>query len=211
MAIQKMPNGCELRDQLGRDWAIQVKPVGSADDAWMYLKGVRDLQVNIETNDTDSTTIDMDGWTGTTKISRSLTITAEGKFVVVEGLAVLEKSQQLLKVTGEEIGSNGTIDVRVWRTDVDEGWEVTATNGFTTSGGREDLRQFTSTLTSNCAPVRIHSVQEGAATKESVVIDMAEYLGVLNAAAAKGDTDEDTEDTGALPGVGAGVEPGAGA
>ena len=121
--FQLMPNGCELRDQLGRDWAIQVKPVGAAADEWTFLRGVTDLQVNIETQDTDSTTIDMQGWTGTTKISRSLTITAEGKFVAIDGLPVLEKSQELLYVSGGELGADGTIDVRVWRTDIDEGWD----------------------------------------------------------------------------------------
>ena len=107
-----MPNGCELRDQLGRDWAIQVKPVGADASEYMFLRGVTDLKVNIETQDTDSTTIDMQGWTGTTKISRSLTITAEGKFVSIDGLPVLEKSQELLYVSGGELGADGTVDVR---------------------------------------------------------------------------------------------------
>lgn len=177
--FQLMPNGCELRDQLGRDWAIQVKPVGADASEYTFLRGVTDLQVNIETQDTDSTTIDMQGWTGTTKISRSLTITAEGKFVAIDGLPVLEKSQELLYVSGGELGADGTIDVRVWRTDIDEGWEVTATNGFTTGGGANELRTFTSTLTSNCAPTRIHSVEEGAFKQESKVVDMEEYLKVL--------------------------------
>lgn len=183
--FQLMPNGCELRDQLGRDWAIQVKPVGADASEYMFLRGVTDLQVNIETQDTDSTTIDMQGWTGTTKISRSLTITAEGKFVSIDGLPVLEKSQELLYVSGGELGADGTVDVRVWRTDIDEGWEVTATNGFTTGGGANELRTFTSTLTSNCAPTRIHSVEEGKGKEESKVVDMAEYLKVLRPGNAK--------------------------
>lgn len=189
--FQTMPNSCELRDQLGRDWAIQVKPVGAAASEYVYLKGITSLEVNIETNDTDSTTIDMGGWTGTTKVSRALTITAEGKFVAIDGQPVLERSQELLKVTGEELGAAGTIDVRVWRTDIDEGWEVTATNGFSTAGGNE-LRTFTSTLTSNCAPTRIHSVEEGAGQEESKPVDMDEYLSILEPrggnAPAGGDT-----------------------
>lgn len=189
--FQLMPNGCELRDQLGRDWAIQVKPVGADANEWTFLRGVTDLQVNIETQDTDSTTIDMQGWTGTTKISRSLTITAEGKFVAIDGLPVLEKSQELLYVSGGELGADGTIDVRVWRTDIDEGWEVTATNGFTTGGGANELRTFTSTLTSSCAPTRIHSVEEGAFKQESKVVDMDEYLAVLRPGNTNTNTDNE--------------------
>ncbi|MDO5032052.1 MAG: hypothetical protein Q4E25_05335 [Corynebacterium sp.] len=65
----------------------------------------------------------------------------------MNNLPVLEKSQELLKVSGEEIGARGSVDVRVWRTDVEEGMGLTATNKFSTAGGREDLRTFTATLT----------------------------------------------------------------
>lgn len=184
--IQLMPNGCELRDQLGRDWAIQVKPTGSADDRWDFLRGVTNLEVNIETQDTDSTTIDMGGWTGTTKVSRALTITAEGKFVHLDGLNVMEKSQELLYKAGISLGGQGTADVRVWRTDVDEGWEVTGTVGFTTAGGANDLRTFTATISSNCAPQPIHSVKEGDSKKASNVISDEEFLAVLNPATTSG-------------------------
>lgn len=184
--FQLMPNGCELRDQLGRDWAIQVKPVGSDASEWEFLKGVTDLQVNIETQDTDSTTIDMQGWTGTTKISRALTITAEGKFVHLDGLNVMDKSQELLYKAGISLGGLGTADVRVWRTDIDEGWEVTSTVGFTTGGGANELRTFTATMTSNCAPSPIHSVEEGQAKQDSKVIDMDEFLAILTPASARG-------------------------
>lgn len=184
--IQLMPNGCELRDQLGRDWAIQVKPTGSADDRWDFLRGVTNLEVNIETQDTDSTTIDMGGWTGTTKVSRALTITAEGKFVHLDGLNVMEKSQELLYKAGISLGGQGTADVRVWRTDIDEGWEVTGTVGFTTAGGANDLRTFTATISSNCAPQPIHSVKDGDSKKASEVISDEEFLAVLNPATTSG-------------------------
>ena len=88
-------------------------------------------------------------------------------------------------MSGGELGADGTVDVRVWRTDIDEGWEVTATNGFTTGGGANELRTFTSTLTSNCAPTRIHSVEEGKGKEESKGVDMAEYLKVLRPGNAK--------------------------
>lgn len=184
--IQLMPNGCELRDQLGRDWAIQVKPTGSADDKWDFLRGVTNLEVNIETQDTDSTTIDMQGWTGTTKVSRALTITAEGKFVHLDGLNVMEKTQELLYKAGISLGGQGTADVRVWRTDIDEGWEVAGTVGFTTAGGANELRTFTATITSNCAPKPIHSVKDGESKKASNVIDDKEFLAVLNPTGSAG-------------------------
>lgn len=184
--IQLMPNGCELRDQLGRDWAIQVKPTGSADDKWDFLRGVTNLEVNIETQDTDSTTIDMQGWTGTTKVSRALTITAEGKFVHLDGLNVMEKTQELLYKAGISLGGQGTADVRVWRTDIDEGWEVAGTVGFTTAGGANELRTFTATITSNCAPKPIHSVKDGESKKASNVIDDKEFLAVLNPTGSTG-------------------------
>lgn len=202
--FQTMPNSCELRDQLGRDWAIQVKPVGAAASEYTYLKGITSLQVNIETTDTDSTTIDMQGWTGTTKISRALTIVAEGKFVAIDGQPILERSQELLKVSGEELGAAGTIDVRVWRTDVDEGWEVTATNAFSTAGGNE-LRTFTSTLKSNCAPVRIHSVATGSGQEESERIDMDAYLKVLEPRGAGSEDHSVVPELG--PSAGIGSEP----
>lgn len=179
MAIATAPNSCSYRDQLGRDWVIQLKPVGAAPEEYQFLMGLTSLAVNIETSAVDSTTIDANGWSGETKTGRSLTVQADGKFVVDRNLPVLPEVQQLLKVTGEELGGDGQVDIRVWRTDVSEGWEYTATNNYSTSGGdATGLRTFSAGLKSSCEPIRIESVTEGQEKAESVPVDMTEYLAI---------------------------------
>ena len=191
MAIATMPNSCELRDALGRSWAVQVKPVGAAADEYQFVPGLTSANAAVTTTGTDSTTIDSGGWTSETKTSRNLTVTLNGNYKVIDGIDVLNEAQNLLKVSGEEIGADGQIDVRIWRTDIDEGWESTFNNGW--EGGAGDatgLRAFTSTLTSSCEPTRIQSVQEGAEREDSVPVDMTEYLSVLEPTGAPAGGDE---------------------
>ena len=186
MAIAKMPNSCELQDTLGRDWAIQVKPVGAGPEEWAFPPGLTSININIETSSVDSSTIDADGWESNTKTGRSLTIAVEGKIVVRSGF-VPDETQRLIKVSGQELGARGTLDVRVWRTDVDEGWEVTANNEYSEGAGDANgLRTFTSNLQSNCQPKRIKSVEDEDTTAASVEVDMDEYLSVLEPAGGTG-------------------------
>lgn len=188
MAIATMPNSCELRDALGRSWAVQVKPVGADAAEYKFVPGLTSANAAVTTTGTDSTTIDSGGWTSETKTSRNLTVTLNGNYKVIDGIDVLNEAQNLLKVSGEEIGADGQIDVRIWRTDIDEGWESTFNNGW--EGGAGDatgLRAFTSTLTSSCEPTRIHSVQEGAERDDSKPMDMTEYLSVLEPTGAPAD------------------------
>ena len=84
-------------------------------------------------------------------------------------------------MTGEELGSDGKVDFRVWRTDIDEGWEGTATNAFSSgTGGANDLRTFTADLKSSCEPTRIHSVAKGSERKESEPVNVEELLSVIH-------------------------------
>lgn len=180
MAFATMPNSCELRDALGRSWAVQVKPVGADAAEYRFIPGLTSANASVSTTGTDSTTIDANGWTTETKTSRNLTVTLNGNYKVIDGIDVLHEAQNLLKVSGEEIGADGQIDVRIWRTDIDEGWESTFNNAW--EGGAGDatgLRAFTATLTSACEPTRIHSVAEGSETTASEELDMVEYLSVL--------------------------------
>lgn len=189
MAIAKMPNSCELQDSLGKDWAIQAKPVGAGPEEYVFIPGLTSINVNISTQSTDTTTIDADGWTTDLKHSRSLTIEVGGKVVLRNG-SVPDKAQNLVRASGQELGALGKLDVRVWRTDSDEGWEVTANNEYSEASG-DALRTFTSNLKSACRPTRIKAVLEGATDKASVEVDEAEYLKILEptGAVAGGDAD----------------------
>lgn len=175
------PNSCELNKQLNRNWALQVKPVGADPAEYKFVRGVTSLSPNIETSTVDASDIDSNGWTSEEKTSRSLTVSVEGQFARKGDLDLLTEDQQLLKMTGEELGADGKVDFRVWRTDIDEGWEGTATNSFTSgSGGANDLRTFTSDLKSSCEPTRIHSVAKGGERKESEPVDVEELLSVIH-------------------------------
>lgn len=190
--FQTMPNGCELRDQLGKDWAVQVKPQGAAASEYMFLKGITSFNPSLNTNMTDSTTIDMDGWTGQTPISRDLRVNIEGKYVVISDIATMDKSQELLKVAAEEMVP---VDVRYWRTDVDEGKEATFYVNWSESAG--DLRTFTAELSNNCAPTHIHSVEEGQAQAESVPVADEERTRILTPGGAPAGGTTRIGDTGA--------------
>lgn len=183
MAIAKFataPNSCELNKQLNRNWAVQVKPTGADAAEYKFVRGVTSLGVNIETNTVDASDIDSNGWASEEKTSRSLSVSIEGQFARKGDLDLLTEDQQLLKVTGEELGASGKVDFRVWRTDIDEGWEGTATNAFSSgTGGANDLRTFTADLKSSCEPTRIHSVKKGEEKKPSEPIDEDELLKII--------------------------------
>ncbi|WP_288855612.1 phage tail tube protein [uncultured Corynebacterium sp.] len=195
------PNSCELNKQLNRGWALQVKPVGADPKEYKFARGLTSLSPNIETNEVDATDLDSNGWSSDLKTSRSLTVSCEGQYARKGDLDLLTEDQQLLKITGEEIGADGKIDFRVWRTDVDEGWEGTATNKFTSgSGGANDLRTFTADLKSSCEPTRIHSVAKGADKKASEPFDEAELKKIIYPAGSTPDKNTGETNT---PGVAA--------
>lgn len=183
MATKKFatpPNSCELNKLLTRGWVAQVKPVGADPSEYKFVRGATGIDVNIETSTVDATDLDSDGWASDIKTGRSLTIAINGQYVRKGDLDLLSEDQVLLKYSGEELGDLGKIDFRVWRSDIDEGWEGTASNNFQAgSGDANGLRTFTSNLKSACAPTRIHSVEKGSETKESKPLDEAELLKVL--------------------------------
>lgn len=209
MAIAKFataPNSCELNKQLNRNWAVQVKPTGADAAEYKFVRGVTSLGVNIETNTVDASDIDSNGWASEEKTSRSLSVSIEGQFARKGDLDLLTEDQQLLKVTGEELGANGKVDFRVWRTDIDEGWEGTATNAFSSgTGGANDLRTFTADLKSSCEPTRIHSVKKGEEKKESTPIDEDELLKIIRpkgAATVESEAASTGDQTDPKPGAG---------
>lgn len=164
------PGSCELNKQINRDWACQIKPKGSDPNQWMFVRGLDSISVNIETSAVDSSDMESDGWESQTKTSRTFKANIEGKYAMLNGTTVLEPSIQLLIDTGIEIGSEGEVDFRVWRTDgTDEGWESTVTNMFKDGGGdRNALRTYTSEMQSVCAPQRIKPVEKGGERQASV-------------------------------------------
>lgn len=181
----KMPNSCELVDALGRSWAVQAKPVGTAATEYSFIPGLTKAAPSITTDSADTTTIDADGWKTSGKVTRALTIDMEGIIKVIDGVEAMNKTQALLKFTGEEIDTNGRLDIRIWRTDIDEGWEGTFSNEWSTDEG-SDFRKFTVKANSTCAPHRIHSVLEGATTKDSVPYtaeEIMEEVGIIKKSA----------------------------
>lgn len=187
MAFATAPNSCELNKLVNRNWNMQVKPSGSDPSNYRYVRGLTSLGVNVETSAVDSTDIDTGGWTTQEKTGRTLTIQADGQFAQKGNLPLLDESQQLLKVTGQETGLNGKLDVRVWRDDIDEGWESNCVNSWTEgTGGQAELRTFSAALSSSCKPTRIHSVEEGAELKKSVPVTDEEFLKALTPAAPIG-------------------------
>ena len=183
----KAPNSCELNRQMQRNWTVQIKPVGADPAQYIFVRGLTSAVPNIETQTTDASDIDSNGWTATDKVSRSLTINLEGKYIQKGEIPVLDEATTLLKLTGEELGQDGKVDFRIWRHDTDEGWEGTATNTFTSSAGDANShRQYTAALASSCEPTRIHSVEEGADKEASVPVDVEELLAVIRPAPAPG-------------------------
>ncbi|MDK6565900.1 hypothetical protein QP222_05685 [Corynebacterium pyruviciproducens] len=171
--IATPPGSCELNKLLSRDWAAQIKPKGAGPSEWIYVRGADTIDVQVETSAVDSSDMESDGWESQMKTSRTLKIQINGKFARVGDSRELEPSQALLRKTGEALGAEGELDVRVWRTDgTNEGWETTATNVYSTpSGDAKSLRTFNSALQSVCAPSRIEPVKAGKTREASVYVD----------------------------------------
>lgn len=175
------PNSCELDKTINGAWAIQIKPVGSAPDQYRYLRGVSSINVVVTGNTVDASDIDSGGWDSNIKTTRSLAINVDGTYIQVAELGILDKTVELLKISGEELGADGKIDARVWRTDIDEGWEGTFNNVFTpNTGARGDLRNYSAAMTNSCAPTRIHSVLDGAHAEESIPVEDADIRAILD-------------------------------
>lgn len=196
-AFAKAPNSCELNRQLNRGWNIQIKPTGTDPSEYRFLPGATNLAVNVTTNSVDSTDLDSDGWEGKTKTSRALEIKVDFNFARVGFTDLLEPAQALLKYTGMELGADGTVDARVWRSDTDEGWEATFNNEFSTDGGEANgLRTGTATLQSVCAPTEIHSVEEGKEKEASKPVTEEERKQRMTVGRAGAPSSGDTVSTG---------------
>lgn len=169
------PNSCELNKQLNRGWAGQVKPKGTGPENWVFLRGATSIAPVVTKSGQDATDLDSNGWESTLDTSRKLEITIEHQYVRQGTLDLLTPDQELLRFTGEELGAEGQLDVRVWRTDTDEGWEATVNNNYAPgSGDANGIRTGTATLTASCEPTRIHSVLKGEEKKDSVPMEASE-------------------------------------
>ena len=165
----KAPNSCELHKMLNRGWVAQVKPKGTGPENYRFVRGATSINPVVTKNSVDSTDLDSDGWESETGTSRSLDVEIVHQYVRQGDTDVLSPDQELLRYTGESLGAEGQLDMRCWRTDVDEGWESTFSNNYAPAGGDANgIREATANLKSVCAPTRIHSVEEGAERKESV-------------------------------------------
>lgn len=193
MAFAKAPNSCELNKQLNRGWVAQVKPKGTGPENWRFVRGATTINPVVTTNGVDATDLDSDGWESEIDTSRSLDIEITHQYVRQGDTDVLSPDQELLRYTGESLGAEGQLDVRVWRTDTDEGWEATFNNRYAPAGGEANgIREATANLKSSCAPTRIHSVEEGAERKASVPFTDEELRARLRITPAP-DTEADTE------------------
>lgn len=195
----KAPNSCELNKQLNRGWAAQVKPKGTGPENWRFVRGATTINPVVTTNGVDTTDLDSDGWESEMDTSRSLDIEITHQYVRKGDLDVLTEDQELLRYTGESIGAEGQIDVRVWRTDTDEGWEATFNNRYAPAGGDANgIREATANLKAICEPTRIHSVEVGAENKESVPFtdeELKARLRIVGGSPSAG-ADESVESTG---------------
>lgn len=193
MAFAKAPNSCELNKQLNRGWVAQVKPKGTGPENWRFVRGATTINPVVTTNGVDATDLDSDGWESEIDTSRSLDIEITHQYVRQGDTDVLSPDQELLRYTGESLGAEGQLDVRVWRTDTDEGWEATFNNRYAPAGGEANgIREATANLKSSCAPTRIHSVEEGAERQDSVPFTDEELRARLRITPVA-DTEADTE------------------
>lgn len=197
MAFAKAPNSCELNKQLNRGWVAQVKPKGTGPENWRFVRGATTINPVVTTNGVDATDLDSDGWESEMDTSRSLDIEITHQYVRQGDTDVLSPDQELLRYTGESLGAEGQLDVRVWRTDTDEGWEATFNNRYAPAGGEANgIREATANLKSSCAPTRIHSVEEGAERQDSVPFtdeELRARLRITPAPETEADTEADTE------------------
>lgn len=197
MAFAKAPNSCELNKQLNRGWVAQVKPKGTGPENWRFVRGATTINPVVTTNGVDATDLDSDGWESEIDTSRSLDIEITHQYVRQGDTDVLSPDQELLRYTGESLGAEGQLDVRVWRTDTDEGWEATFNNRYAPAGGAANgIREATANLKSSCAPTRIHSVEEGAERQDSVPFtdeELRARLRITPAPETEADTEADTE------------------
>lgn len=164
----KAPNSCELNKMLNRGWVAQVKPKGTGPENYRFVRGATTINPVVTKNSVDATDLDSDGWESETGTSRSLDVEIVHQYVRQGDTDVLSPDQELLRYTGESLGAEEQLDMRCWRTDVDEGWESTFSNNYAPAGGDANgIREATANLKSVCAPTRIHSVLEGAERKAS--------------------------------------------
>lgn len=177
----KAPNSCELNRLAGYGFAVQIKPVGAGPEEYRFVRGLTGVSMAVEAATASTSDIDSGEWDSEEKTTRKLTVTLNGQFAQKGTLPVLDETQELLKFTGEEVGANGKIDLRIWSTVVDEGWEGTFNNAFQAAeASRENFREFTATLTNSCAPTRIHSVEVGGEKAESKPLDAAEIKKLIS-------------------------------
>ncbi|APT92889.1 hypothetical protein CPHO_08320 [Corynebacterium phocae] len=181
--IAKAPNSCELDKLQNRGWQVQAKPRGAGPEEYKFVQGRTSTTVKVDVNRVDGTDLDSDGWTYEEAVSRALTVSMNLNYVQKGDLPLVTESQRLLKLAGESLGGDNKVDVRVWRTDIDEGWESTfGVMWEDQDGDANGFRSASVTLSSVCAPKRIKSVEEGNEKAASVEVDKAELRKVLDPA-----------------------------
>jgi hypothetical protein len=145
-------NTTALASKLARRYAVEVKPTGSDDTAWVRVKGINSLTPGLDQNFEDSTDFDNDGWTSSEKTSQGWNL-ALG---LIEKVGQADKKQDpgqlILENTQDKFGGEGFVDVRWGERDGEIAYTGNAAVQWEPQGGGvTDLSSVNVTLTGNGA------------------------------------------------------------
>ncbi|WP_291280010.1 hypothetical protein [Galactobacter sp.] len=139
-----------LASKLARRFAVEVKPSGAEDTAWVRVKGINSLTPNLEQNFEDSTDFDNDGWTSSEKTSQGWSLALGLIEKVGQTDRIQDPGQRILEQTQDKFGGEGFVDVRWGEREGDVAYTGNAAVQWEPQGGGvTDLSSVNVTLTGN--------------------------------------------------------------
>lgn len=130
----------ELRKIALKGWRVDVNAGTTEAPNWTQVKGIRSPTLTPDFTMQDTTTLDSDGAgsDGSTLVKWRLSIEGLEGYT---GNYVRDPGQVHLKTKGRLIGADSEVELRMYRTDPDEGYEGTAEVKWQGTGG--PITEFT--------------------------------------------------------------------
>lgn len=146
---------------LAKDWRVEVDITPSSAATWTKIRGLRQVQPSIDSNDEDDSDFDSGGWGSTQRTQNKWKLELSGmrKRAASDTGATFtaDPGQEFLRRAGEAVGNGSNVHVRFYRVDGDpmayEGYASCNYGGG--GGGVTDLEPFTITLNGQGARAEI--------------------------------------------------------
>lgn len=126
-----------LKKRLSRLWRLEVDTGTDTSPSWTMVRGMTKMELTIDPNEVDVSDFDSAGWTDSLTTFRSFALSLEGfdGYTGPDDSPITDPGQDALKARGLLTGPDAYIDIHLYRTDTNKGYQGRVSVNYKGAGG----------------------------------------------------------------------------